>query len=96
MPVEFASREELENAPVTDMEGYGTYPMPADAWSDDTSMSLAALDSLATGKVDWDEIMQNFGRCSARMPTPPQESDGTCYVNSISLCTDTTVYIPKV
>ena len=62
VPVEFASREELENAPVTDMEGYGTYPMPAGAWSDDTSMSLAALDSLATGKVDWDEIMQNFGR----------------------------------
>ena len=62
VPVEFASREELENAPVTDMEGYGTYPMPAGAWSDDTSMALAALDSLASGKVDWDEIMSNFGR----------------------------------
>lgn len=62
VPVEFASREELENAPVTDMEGYGTYPMPAGAWSDDTSMALAALDSLAKGRADWDEIMQNFGR----------------------------------
>ena len=62
VPVEFASREELENAPVTDMEGYGTYPVPAGAWSDDTSMALAALDSLASGKVDWDEIMRNFGR----------------------------------
>ena len=62
VPVEFASREELEKAPVTDMEGYGTYPMPAGAWSDDTSMALAALDSLASGKVDWDEIMKNFGR----------------------------------
>ena len=32
VPVEFASREELKNAPVTDMEGYGTYPVPAGAW----------------------------------------------------------------
>lgn len=62
VPVEFASREEVENAPVTDMEGFGTYPYPAGTWSDDTSMSLAALDSLAKGEIDWDEIMNNFGK----------------------------------
>ena len=62
VPVEFASREELEENPVTDMEGFGTYPYPAGSWSDDTSMSLAALKSLAKGKIDWDEIMQNFGK----------------------------------
>ena len=44
VPVEFASRTELDNAPVTDMEGYGTYPVPAGAWSDDTSMALCTLD----------------------------------------------------
>jgi ADP-ribosylglycohydrolase len=58
--VEFCSREELKQKPVTDMTGYGTYPVPAGAWSDDSSMSLAALDSLADGKVDFGEIMTNF------------------------------------
>ena len=62
VPVEFASRSELDKNPVEDMEGYGTYPFPAGCWSDDTSMSLAALDSLANNKLDWNEIMINFGR----------------------------------
>jgi len=62
VPAEFRSREELDENPITDMVGYGTYHMPAGCWSDDTSMTLAALDSLASGKVDYDEIMQNFGR----------------------------------
>lgn len=61
VPVEFCTREELDGAPVTDMVGYGTYPVPAGAWSDDTSMSLAALDSLASGKLDLDDIMVKFG-----------------------------------
>ena len=61
LPVEFCSREELKENPVTDMQGYGTYPVPAGAWSDDTSMSIAALDSLASGKVDFDDVMLRFG-----------------------------------
>lgn len=60
VPVEFCTREEIAENPVTDMRGFGTYPVPAGAWSDDTSMSVAALDSLATGKVDLDAIMENF------------------------------------
>lgn len=60
VPVEFCSRNELDTGPVDDMEGFGTYPYPAGCWSDDTSMSLAALDSLSKGDVDWDEIMLNF------------------------------------
>lgn len=62
VPVEFASREEVDANPVEDMEGFGTYPYPAGTWSDDTSMSVAALDSLAKGEIDWDEIMCNFGK----------------------------------
>lgn len=62
VPVEFCSREELETAPVTDMRGFGTYNVPAGAWSDDTSMSLATLDSIADGRVDYGEIMRNFVR----------------------------------
>lgn len=62
VPVEFASREEVDANPVEDMEGFGTYPYPAGTWSDDTSMSVAALDSLVKGVIDWDEIMSNFGK----------------------------------
>lgn len=62
VPVEFASREELDNAPVTDMEGYGTYPVPAGAWSDDTSMSLCTLEVLGKYGLDYDRIMINFGK----------------------------------
>lgn len=62
VPVEFIPREKLDKTPVTDMLGYGIYPVPAGAWSDDTSMSLCALDSLANGKLDYDEIMRNFDR----------------------------------
>lgn len=60
VPVEFRSRDELKEKPVKDMMGYGTYPVPAGSWSDDTSMSIAALDSLAKGTLDYDDIMRNF------------------------------------
>lgn len=60
VPVEFKSREELDRNPVTDMIGYGTYNLPAGCWSDDTSMSLATLDSLSTGNIDWNDIMNKF------------------------------------
>lgn len=59
VPAEFASREELENAPVEKMEGFGTYPFPEGTWSDDTSMSLATLDSLAYG-IDYEDMMTKF------------------------------------
>ena len=49
VPVEFKSREELKADPVTGYRGYGSHAVPAGTWSDDTSMTLAMLDSLATG-----------------------------------------------
>ena len=60
VPVEFCEREELIENPVTDMMGYGTYDVPAGAWSDDTSMSLCALDALSHEGWKWDDIMNNF------------------------------------
>lgn len=62
VPVEFRDREYLEKNPVTDMTGFGTYNIPAGCWSDDTSMALCALQSLAKGAVNYDEIMRNFGK----------------------------------
>jgi ADP-ribosylglycohydrolase len=62
VPVEFRSREYLDRNPVTDMIGFGTYNLPAGCWSDDTSMALCALESLAKGNVNYDDIMKNFGK----------------------------------
>ena len=59
--VEFCPREELEAAPVTDMQGFGTYPVPAGCFSDDTSMALAALESLSGGSFDPHDVMQRLG-----------------------------------
>ncbi|MBR3622492.1 MAG: ADP-ribosylglycohydrolase family protein [Selenomonadaceae bacterium] len=61
VPVEFTSRDKLKSHPVTSMMGYGTYSVPAGAWSDDTSMTLCLLESLGRlGRVDYNDIMQNF------------------------------------
>ena len=60
VPVEFMTREELKAKPVTEMMGYGTYPMPKGSWSDDTTMALCALDTFGDGKLNFDKIMYNF------------------------------------
>ncbi len=60
VPVEFYLREDLSVNPVTDMRGYGRYYVPAGTWSDDTSMSLCAMESLSKGIVDFDDIMEYF------------------------------------
>ena len=82
VPVEFCTRTDLEKSPVTDMMGYGTYAVPAGAWSDDTSMSIAALDVLADGEIRYREIMENFVKwCDLNEYTPTGEMfdiGGTC------------------
>lgn len=61
LPVQFKSREELKENPVTEMMGYGTFNMPKGAWSDDSSMTLATLDSIrACKEINYDDIMQRF------------------------------------
>ena len=60
VPVEFNPRDSFK---VTDMTGYGTYDLPAGSWSDDSSMMLATVESIARlGKIDTDDIMKNFVR----------------------------------
>ena len=61
VPTEFAMREKLFANPVTEMIGYGSHPVPAGSWSDDTSMTLALIDSINNKKqIDYDDIMKNF------------------------------------
>ena len=47
VPVEFESRKILKADPVVDMRGYGSWNQPAGTWSDDTSLTVAAMESIA-------------------------------------------------
>lgn len=61
VPVEFVSRDEIRQNPVTDMRGYGTYNQPAGTWSDDTAMALATMHSIVKKQgIDYDDIMKRF------------------------------------
>ena len=60
-PVQFESRKEVARHPVTDMRGYGTFNLPAGSWTDDSSLTIALLESIRRiGKIDLDDIMENF------------------------------------
>ena len=60
-PVQFETREEVAWHPVTGMRGYGTFNLPAGSWTDDSSLTLALLESIRRRKqIDLDDIMENF------------------------------------
>ena len=61
VPVEFMSRERLRQNPVVGMRSGGTWGEPAGTWSDDTSMTLATMESIGRlRRIDLDDIMNNF------------------------------------
>lgn len=61
VPTEFMIREKLFENPVTDMMGFGSHPVPAGSWSDDSSMTFALIDSINNkGIIDYEDIMKNF------------------------------------
>jgi len=47
VPVEFRTRSVLDQNPVTEMFGYGTYNQPPGTWSDDSTMTWCTVESLA-------------------------------------------------
>ena len=58
VPFEFKERDTFK---VTGMTGYGTHNQPAGTWSDDSSMTLATLDSfIKKDKIDLNNIMNKF------------------------------------
>lgn len=71
VPVEFLSRKEVRDLDLQDMVGcdcgltfesrWGDM-IPAGAWSDDTSMTVAAMASIVSkgGRIDYDDIMRQF------------------------------------
>lgn len=71
VPYEFMHREEVRKRSTKNMEGCDTNPrdlgmwsecVPAGAWSDDTSMTIAAMDSIVDsgGNIDYCDIMRRF------------------------------------
>ena len=61
VPVEFTSRISRKSNPVTDMKGYGTHNVPEGTWSDDTSMTIAFMDSIIENRIiNYDDIMNKF------------------------------------
>ncbi len=71
VPYEFLYRKDIEKLPIKDMVGNNTKEkinsrwgdlIPAGAWSDDTSMTIATMASFIRndGKFDSDDIMKSF------------------------------------
>lgn len=60
-PVQFESRKEVLEHPITGMRGYGTFNLPEGSWTDDSSLTLALLDSInKDGNINFHHIMDNF------------------------------------
>ena len=61
VPSEFCLREKLVENPVTEMTGHGSHDMPKGCWSDDTSLTLATMDSIVEKKeIDTSDIAFKF------------------------------------
>ena len=61
VPVEFESRARLKENPVTGMRSGGSWGQEAGTWSDDTTMTIATMESIARlGGIDYADIMNNF------------------------------------
>ena len=61
VPAEFNSREALRITPIEGMEKSDNPKLPAGTWSDDSSMMLCLMDSLAEG-LDYDDMMVKYYR----------------------------------
>ncbi|MEO8353877.1 MAG: ADP-ribosylglycohydrolase family protein, partial [Chthoniobacteraceae bacterium] len=63
VPVEFLSREAVRKNPVHGMRGFGTHNQPPGTWSDDSSLLLCTVESLAhRGGFDATDLGQRFVR----------------------------------
>jgi ADP-ribosylglycohydrolase/O-acetyl-ADP-ribose deacetylase (regulator of RNase III) len=62
VPVEFKLRSVLDQAPVRDLQGYGTYKVPPGTWSEDSTLLLCTLYSLLQQRLDLADLAQRFVR----------------------------------
>lgn len=62
VPVEFKPRVDRVHDPVTDMRDYGTHGQPKGTWSDDGSLLLCAVESLAEKGFETQDMGERFVR----------------------------------
>ena len=63
VPVEFNYRPLLKLNPVKNMREFGTWHQPVGTWSDDTSLTIATMESIARlQSIDYADIMNNFSQ----------------------------------
>ncbi len=90
VPLEFRVREKLMQSPTTTMIGYGSHNVPKGSFSDDTSMTLATIDSIInTGGIDVIDIAKNFiewFRNAKYTPSNLTFDIGRTTLNAISKC----------
>lgn len=61
VPVESKTREELKKNPVKDFLEYGIHNQPKGTWSDDTSMTIATMQSIINKNgIDYKDMMSQF------------------------------------
>lgn len=61
VPIEFTHRNNDVNTYLKDMIGFGSHNVPAGTWSDDTSMTIATMDSLIQNNgISLEDIMEKF------------------------------------
>lgn len=63
LPAVFSKRDDLKSNPILEMQGFGSYLVPAGTWSENTSMSLALMDSVREcKKINVSDIMHKLSR----------------------------------
>lgn len=62
VPVEFKLRSMMDDSPVRDLQGHGTYNVPLGTWSEDSSLLLCTLYSLLQPRLDLPDLAQRFVR----------------------------------
>ncbi len=60
VPVEFRSRAEVQQNPVTDMREFGSHHQPKGTWSDDGALTLCTVHSLAKSEFDTQDMGNRF------------------------------------
>ena len=71
VPYEFKERDSFQ---CDDMVGWGTHLLPPGTWSDDSSMTLATMESIVRrGRIDTADIMGNFDAWLSRAEFTPYD-----------------------
>lgn len=61
VPVEFTIRSQRKRDLLKEMIGNGTYPVSEGTWSDDSSMTIATMDSIREcGNINYQDIMDKY------------------------------------